>query len=68
CNANPKCRHDHRLKQDPRWTAEQLPGGQVRWTTPSGRQYTTEPPATPFSQTRKRRTPLRPRLPRAGLP
>ena len=26
CNGNPKCRHDHRLKQDPRWNAEQLPG------------------------------------------
>ncbi len=42
CNGNPKCRFDHRLKQDPRWTAEQLPGGDVRWTAPSGRQYVTE--------------------------
>jgi Domain of unknown function (DUF222) len=43
CNGNPKCRHDHRLKQHPRWNAEQLPDGSVRWTTPSGRQYVTEP-------------------------
>ena len=48
CNGNPKCRHDHRLKQDPRWNAEQLPGGYVRWTTPSGRQYTTEPSRYPI--------------------
>jgi hypothetical protein len=48
CNANPKCRHDHRLKQDPRWKAEQLPSGHVRWTTPSGRQYTTEPTRYPI--------------------
>jgi hypothetical protein len=42
CNGNPKCRFDHRMKQDPRWTAEQLPSGDVRWTAPSGRQYVTE--------------------------
>ena len=48
CNGNPKCRHDHRLKQDPRWNAEQLPGGYVRWTMPSGRQYTTEPSRYPI--------------------
>ena len=47
CNGNPKCRHDHRLKQHPRWNAEQLPGGYVRWTTPSGRQYVTEPTRHP---------------------
>jgi hypothetical protein len=48
CNGNPKCRFDHRLKQDPRWNAEQLPSGCVRWTTPSGRQYTTEPTRYPI--------------------
>jgi hypothetical protein len=47
CNADPKCRHDHRMKQDPRWNAERLPGGYVRWTTPSGRQYVTEPTRYP---------------------
>ena len=48
CNGNPKCRFDHRLKQDPRWNAEQLENGNVRWTTPSGRQYTTEPTRYPI--------------------
>jgi hypothetical protein len=48
CNGNPKCRFDHRLKQDPRWNAEQLPNGNVRWTTPSGRQYVTEPTRYPI--------------------
>ena len=48
CNGNPKCRHDHRLKQDPRWLAEQLENGEVRWTMPSGRQYTTEPTRYPI--------------------
>jgi hypothetical protein len=48
CNANPKCRYDHRLKQALRWKAAQLPSGEVRWTTPSGRQYTTEPTRYPI--------------------
>ena len=48
CNGNPKCRFDHRLKQDPRWRVEQLGNGDVRWTTPSGRQYTTEPTRYPI--------------------
>ena len=48
CNGNPKCRHDHRLKQDPRWNAEQLPTGHIRWTTPSGRQYLNEPTRYPI--------------------
>ncbi len=47
CNGAPKCRHDHRLKQHPGWSAEQLPDGTFRWTTPSGRQYTTEPTRYP---------------------
>jgi hypothetical protein len=47
CNGGPKCRHDHRLKQDPRWTVDQLPDGTFRWTTPTGRQYTTEPTRYP---------------------
>jgi hypothetical protein len=48
CNGDPKCRFDHRMKQDPRWKSEKLPGGYVRWTTPSGRQYTTEPTRYPI--------------------
>jgi hypothetical protein len=48
CNGSPKCRHDHRLKQHPRWTVDQLPDGTFRWTTPSGRSYTTEPTRYPI--------------------
>jgi uncharacterized protein DUF222 len=47
CNGNPKCRHDHRVKQDPRWQVDQLPDGTIRWTTPAGRQYTKEPTRYP---------------------
>ncbi len=48
CNADPKCRHDHRVKQHPLWKVDQLPNGDVRWTTPAGRQYTTEPTRYPI--------------------
>jgi hypothetical protein len=48
CNTGPKCRHDHRLKQHPNWTVDQLPDGTFRWTTPAGRQYTTEPTRYPI--------------------
>jgi uncharacterized protein DUF222 len=48
CNTGPKCRHDHRLKQHPRWTVDQLPDGTFRWTTPSGRTYDTEPTRYPI--------------------
>jgi Domain of unknown function (DUF222) len=48
CNGDPKCRHDHRLKQHPGWTAEHLANGTIRWTMPSGRQHTTEPTRYPI--------------------
>jgi hypothetical protein len=48
CNGDPKCRHDHRVKQDPRWQVDQLLDGSVRWTTPAGRQYTKEPTRYPI--------------------
>ena len=47
CNAGPKCRRDHRLKQDPRWNVSQPPDGTFRWTTPTGRTFTTEPTRYP---------------------
>jgi hypothetical protein len=47
CNTGPKCRHDHRLKQHPKWTVVQLPDGTFRWTTPAGRSYATEPTRYP---------------------
>jgi hypothetical protein len=48
CNTGPKCRHDHRLKQHPRWRVDQLPDGTFRWITPAGRSYTTEPTRYPI--------------------
>jgi Domain of unknown function (DUF222) len=48
CNAGPKCRHDHRLKQHPKWTVDQLPDGTFTWTTPAGRSYATEPARYPI--------------------
>jgi Domain of unknown function (DUF222) len=48
CNTGPKCRHEHRLKQDPRWNVEQHPDGTFTWTTPAGRQYTTGPTEYPI--------------------
>jgi hypothetical protein len=48
CNGNPKCKHDHRLKQHPRWTVEQRPDGLIVWTAPTGRQATTEPTRYPI--------------------
>jgi hypothetical protein len=48
CNGGPKCRHDHRLKQHPKWKVDQLPDGTFRWTTPTGRTYTAEPTRYPI--------------------
>jgi hypothetical protein len=48
CNTSPKCRHEHRLKQHPRWKVEQITPATLRWTTPSGRQYLTEPTRYPI--------------------
>jgi hypothetical protein len=48
CNTGPKCRHDHRLKQHPKWHVDQLPDGTFRWTTPAGRSYDTEPTRYPI--------------------
>jgi hypothetical protein len=48
CNGGPTCRHDHRLKQHPRWKVEQITPGTLRRTAPSGRQYTTEPTRYPI--------------------
>jgi len=47
CNGGPKCRFDHRLKQDRRWRVDQLPDGTFRWIAPSGRWFITEPTRYP---------------------
>jgi hypothetical protein len=43
CNIGPPCRRHHRCKQAPGWTLDQPEPGVFRWTTPSGRVYTTRP-------------------------
>ena len=48
CNGGPTCRHDHRLKQHPKWKVEQITPGTFLRTAPSGRQYTTEPTRYPI--------------------
>jgi hypothetical protein len=37
------CRHHHRLKHNADWTVDQHPDGQLTWTSPTGRTYTTHP-------------------------
>ncbi|WP_160173200.1 HNH endonuclease signature motif containing protein [Microbacterium sp. CH12i] len=48
CNLSHFCRGHHTLKHPDvddryRWTAEQLPGGVIAWTSPSGATYIDEP-------------------------
>jgi hypothetical protein len=47
CYRSPKCRHDHRHKQHPRWKVNQLHDDTFRWTIPAGRTYTTMPTECP---------------------
>ena len=44
-NLSAMCRHHHRLKHQTRWTAAAGSGGLLTWTSPTGHQYTTGPPA-----------------------
>lgn len=37
------CRKHHRLKHTTRWNVEQRPGGELTWTSPTGRRYATRP-------------------------
>jgi hypothetical protein len=41
------CRHHHRLKHRAGWTLRQHAGGDLTWTSPTGRTYTTRPPRHP---------------------
>jgi hypothetical protein len=43
CDLAPACRRHHRCKQAPGWRLAQPEPGVMRWTTPSGRSYTTRP-------------------------
>jgi len=40
CNLAPLCRRHHQVKQTPGWTLTQTGPGNLTWTTPSGRRYT----------------------------
>ncbi len=48
------CPKHHRIKHDTTWKAESLGGGDLRWTSPNGRQYVTHPEneVRPFGSTR----------------
>ncbi len=37
------CRKHHRLKHQTRWRMSQGPGGDIRWTSPAGREHVTSP-------------------------
>jgi hypothetical protein len=42
-NLSPPCSRHHHAKHAPGWKLEQTEPGVMRWTTPSGRTYTTRP-------------------------
>jgi uncharacterized protein DUF222 len=43
CNLSPPCARHHHAKHAPGWKLEQTAPGLMRWTTPSGRTFTTGP-------------------------
>ena len=47
CGLAPLCRHHHRCKQAQGWRLEQPEPGVLKWQTPAGRRYTTQPTAYP---------------------
>lgn len=42
-NLTPLCRHDHVLRHQAGWTYEELPNGDIEWTSPLGHTYTVNP-------------------------
>src|SRR4051794_10886621 len=42
CNLGPLCRRHHRIKQLG-WTKHRRPDGSIRWTSPTGRSWTSRP-------------------------
>ena len=46
CDLAPLCRHHHRCKQSEGWRLEQPQPGILRWITPAGRRYLTQPDAS----------------------
>jgi hypothetical protein len=62
------CRHHHRLKHSPGWRLEANANGHLRWTTPTGHTFTTEPwqyanPPDPPGQPDQHEQPDRPQQP-----
>ena len=43
CNLAPLCRHHHKCKQSDGWALEQPSPGILRWRTPAGRHYVSQP-------------------------
>ena len=43
CNISPPCGRHHHAKHAPQWKLEQVAPGVLKWTTPSGRTFTTRP-------------------------
>ncbi|HWT34185.1 MAG TPA: HNH endonuclease signature motif containing protein, partial [Microbacterium sp.] len=46
CNLACLCPRHHTLKHQTDWTVKQLPGGVLKWTSPTRRTHTTRPPGT----------------------
>jgi len=46
CNLAHLCERHHTVKHDTDWFVEQLPGGILRWTAPTGRTHVSRPPGT----------------------
>ncbi|MET0861487.1 MAG: DUF222 domain-containing protein [Microbacterium sp.] len=43
------CVRHHTMKTETGWTAKQLSGGRIEWTTPGGRRHVDEPPRVTFT-------------------
>ncbi|WP_051192022.1 HNH endonuclease signature motif containing protein [Microbacterium luticocti] len=44
CNLEHLCKRHHTVKHETAWRVEQLPGGVLRWSAPTGRVHLTHPP------------------------
>ena len=44
CNLECLCRRHHTLKHSPGWSLTQLSNGRIRWGTPLGKYYNSDPP------------------------
>lgn len=49
CNLACFCVRHHTMKTETDWTVTQLPGGTLRWTSPTGRTHTDRPPTVIFT-------------------